>query len=463
MRKTAKKPWSGRFRKETAKEVEEFTASIAFDKRLYRADIEGSIAHAKALAMAKVITREEAREIVNGLVEVLKEIEKGEFPFDPSLEDIHMNIEHRLHEKIGPIAGKLHTGRSRNDQVALDLRLYLRHEIKEVLGLVKELQAALLEVAEKNRDTIMPGYTHLQRAQPTLFAHHLLAYFEMLERDRGRLGDCSRRVSVMPLGSGALAGSAFPIDRDYMAKLLDFPEVSKNSIDAVSDRDFVLEFLASSSLVMMHLSRLAEEIILWSSVEFGFIELDDAYSTGSSMMPQKKNPDVAELCRAKTGRVYGALFSLFTTMKGLPLSYNRDLQEDKEPLFDVIDTVKACLRVFPPMLKSMRVSQERMRQAAQDGFLNATDLADYLALKGLPFRQAHEVVGRIVLHCVKNGKSIEDLPLRELRRFSPLFNEDVYQFLSLEACIDRRCAVGGTARKNVRRALRAARKRLLLD
>jgi len=457
----AKKPWAGRFTKGTAKVVEEYTASVTFDKRLYRADIEGSIAHAKALAKAKVITEEEAREIVSGLVEILKEIERGEFIFNPSLEDIHMNIERRLEEKIGLAAGKLHTARSRNDQVALDLRLYLRKEIQEIMGLVRGLQATLVELAEKHLDIAMPGYTHLQRAQPVLFAHHLLAYFEMIDRDQQRLADCYKRVNIMPLGSGALAGIPFPIDRKYIARLLDFPEVSQNSIDAVSDRDFVAEFLAASSILMMHLSRLAEEIILWSSVEFGFIELDDAFATGSSMMPQKKNPDVAELARGKVGRVYGSLLSLLTTLKGLPLSYNRDLQEDKEPLFDAVDTVKASLRVLAPLLRTLKVHPERMRVAAQEGFLNATDLADYLVGKGMPFRQAHEVVGKIVLWCMKKGKKIEGLPLKELHKFSPLIGGDLYDFLSLEACINRRQAIGGTATENVRKALKSAKKRLL--
>lgn len=457
----AKKPWAGRFTKGTAKVVEEYTASVTFDKRLYRADIEGSIAHAKALAKAKVITKEEAREIVSGLVEILKEIERGEFIFNPSLEDIHMNIERRLEEKIGLAAGKLHTARSRNDQVALDLRLYLRHEIQEIMGLARGLRATLVELAEKHLDSVMPGYTHLQRAQPVLFAHHLLAYFEMMDRDQQRLADCYKRVNIMPLGSGALAGTPFPIDRKYIARLLNFPEVSRNSIDAVSDRDFVAEFLAASSILMMHLSRLAEEIILWSSVEFGFIELDDAFATGSSMMPQKKNPDVAELARGKVGRVYGSLLSLLTTLKGLPLSYNRDLQEDKEPLFDAVDTVKASLRVLAPLLRTLKVHPERMRVAAQEGFLNATDLADYLVGKGMPFRQAHEVVGKIVLWCMKKGKKIEGLPLKELHKFSPLIGRDLYDFLSLEACINRRQAIGGTATENVRKALKSAKKRLL--
>ncbi|MBI5167123.1 MAG: argininosuccinate lyase [candidate division NC10 bacterium] len=457
----AKKPWAGRFTKGTAKVVEEYTASVTFDKRLYRADIEGSIAHAKALAKAKVITKEEAREIVSGLVEILKEIERGEFIFNPSLEDIHMNIERRLEEKIGLAAGKLHTARSRNDQVALDLRLYLRHEIQEIMGLARGFRATLVELAEKHLDSVMPGYTHLQRAQPVLFAHHLLAYFEMMDRDQQRLADCYKRVNIMPLGSGALAGTPFPIDRKYIARLLNFPEVSRNSIDAVSDRDFVAEFLAASSILMMHLSRLAEEIILWSSVEFGFIELDDAFATGSSLMPQKKNPDVAELARGKVGRVYGSLLSLLTTLKGLPLSYNRDLQEDKEPLFDAVDTVKASLRVLAPLLRTLKVHPERMRVAAQEGFLNATDLADYLVGKGMPFRQAHEVVGKIVLRCMKKGKKIEGLPLKELHKFSPLIGRDLYDFLSLEACINRRQAIGGTATENVRKALKSAKKRLL--
>ncbi|MFN3477388.1 MAG: argininosuccinate lyase [Candidatus Methylomirabilales bacterium] len=457
----SEKLWGGRFKEEPHPLAEAYTASIHFDKRLARYDLEGSLAHVKMLVKSGIIGEDEAERIIKGLEEIKGEIERGEFPFDPAFEDIHLNIERRLIEKIGEVGGKLHTARSRNDQIALDLRLYLREEMGEIQRLIRNLQEVLVEQAEANLDLVMPGYTHLQRAQPVLLAHHLLAYFEMLDRDRERFADCFRRVDVLPLGSGALAGAGFPIDRDYVAELLGFSAISANSIDAVSDRDFVVEFLAASSILMMHLSRLSEELTLWASAEFGFIELPDAFTTGSSMMPQKKNPDVAELCRGKTGRVYGALFALLTLLKGLPLSYNRDLQEDKEPLFDTVDTVKATLRVFQEMLRAVRFNGDRMREAALAGFLNATDVADYLVEKGMPFRQAHEVVGRLVQECLKQKKRIEELPLEELKRFSPLFEEDVYPFITLEACLERCRSFGGTAKGRVVEALRAARRRCL--
>jgi len=456
-----KKPWGGRFKGKTDQSVEAFSESVSFDHRLAPYDIQGSIAHARMLGETGIIPASEAHEIISGLREIASEIEAGKFVFDPVLEDVHMNIEARLIEKVGEVGGRLHTARSRNDQVALDVRLYLREEIDACCSSIRSLQAAILRIAEGNLETIVPGYTHTQRAQPILLAHHLLAYWEMLQRDHERLSDCHRRGNVLPLGAGALAGVTFPIDPDYVAKLLHFPRVASNSLDAVSDRDFSLEFLGAASILMMHLSRLSEEIVLWSSAEFGFFELPDSFATGSSMMPQKKNPDVPELVRGKSGRVFGSLISLLTTMKGLPLSYNRDLQEDKEPLFDAVDTIKACLKILSEMLPRIKIHPERMRQAAEEGFLNATDLADYLAGKGLPFRSAHEVVGKIISFCLKKGKpKIEDLSLKELKCFSPLFSQDVFPFVSLEACISRRRSPGGTSKKQVIAALKAAREAL---
>ena len=458
---TAKKNklWGGRFRSETADSVVAFTASIAVDSRLYRHDIMGSIAHAKMLAKQRIIPSRDARKIVRGLEKIQREIDSGKFAFSPADEDIHMNIERRLTELIGPAGGKLHTARSRNDQVALDMRLYLRDEVKIITASLHALQLELAKSAKKYLDVIMPGYTHLQRAQPVLFSHHLLAYFDMFERDRERLAGCLERINVLPLGSGALAGTTFPIDRRYVAKLLGFPRVSKNSIDAVSDRDFLLEFLASSSILFVHLSRLADELVLWSTQEFGFVELPDGYCTGSSMMPQKKNPDVLELIRGKTGRVFGHLQALLTIMKRLPLAYNRDLQEDKVPLFDTADTVKASVKIMREIVAGMKVMPERMLDAAQDGFMNATDLADYLAARGLPFRAAHQVVGRVVQFCMTKAKRIEELSLAELRRFSDRIEKDVYEYLSADAAVDRRRASGGTARKNVVRRLKELRMR----
>ncbi|MBI3989996.1 MAG: argininosuccinate lyase [candidate division NC10 bacterium] len=461
VREGKKKPWGGRFAGKTHRLVERYTASIHFDRRLYRHDIQGSIAHAKALARAGLLEKIELEKIVVGLKEIEQEIERGDFPFDPALEDIHMNIEHRLIQKVGEVGGKLHGARSRNDQIALDLRLYLREEIQAIQEPIRSFQRALVGCAEANLDIIMPGYTHLQRAQPVLLAHHLLAYFEMFERDRERLSDCQKRVNILPLGSGALAGVSLPLDRSYVARLLQFPTLSQNSIDAVSDRDFIVEFLAAVSILQMHLSRFSEELILWASAEFGFITLPDAFATGSSMMPQKKNPDVAELCRGKTGRVYGALMAMLAILKGLPLSYNRDLQEDKEPLFDAVDAVKASLEILTALFTRLTFNRERLREAAEEGLLNATDAADYLALKGMPFRKAHEVVGRLVRSCLEKGKRLEDVSLEEFRRFSPLFDKDILRFLSLEACVDRRKGIGGTARRSVVRAIRQAKKRLV--
>ena len=454
------KPWAGRFRARTHPAVERFTASVHFDRRLAPYDIQGSLAHARMLAKCGILARAEAEAILRGLRAILREVERGTFPWDPSLEDVHMNIEARLVRKIGAAGGKLHTARSRNDQVALDLRLYLRDQIQILRRLVRGLQGVLLAAARTHLDVILPGYTHLQPAQPILLAHHLLAYFEMLQRDRERLADCLDRVNVLPLGAGALAGTTFPIDPHYVAGLLGFPRVAANSLDAVADRDFVAEFLACAALLMMHLSRLGEEIVLWASAEFGFVVLPDALATGSSMMPQKKNPDVAELARGKAGRVYGALVGILTVLKGLPLSYNRDLQEDKEGLFDAVDTAQGTVAVMAELLKGVRFRPDRMRAAAAGQYLNATDAADYLAAQGLPFRTAHAVVGRLVRHCLDRGCPIEALPLEALRRFSPSFGRDVYEYLTLEACVARRASPGGTAPAAVRRALRAAANRL---
>ncbi len=450
-----KKAWGGRFAQAAHPLMEEFTASIAFDKRLAPYDIQGSIAHCQMLMKQKLLSRAEAEKIIKGLRAVERKITQGRFVLSPVDEDIHMAIERSLIEKVGPVGGKLHTARSRNDQVVLDVRLYLRDEIEAICDLLGQLQKGLAGMAKQHLDVVMPGYTHLQRAQPVLFSHHLLAYYEMLGRDRERLAECRQRVNVLPLGAGALAGTTLAIDRHYVAKLLGFPRVSKNSIDTVSDRDFVAEFLSDCALLSMHLSRLAEELVLWASSEFAFIELPEAFATGSSMMPQKKNPDVPELIRGKTGRVYGHLISLLTTLKGLPLSYNRDLQEDKEPLFDTIDTVRQTLHILIVMLPQIKVKKERMTKAALGGLTLATDVADYLVEKGLPFRQAHEVVGRIVRYCLQQEKGLEELTLEEFHRFSPLFAQDLFSRLTLQAAVDRRRSIGGTARTSVKRRLRA--------
>ena len=451
------KLWGGRFTGGTAASVEAFTASIDIDARLYRHDIRGSIAHARMLAKQRIIPAGDARKIVRGLQAVEREIDDGKFKFSQADEDIHMNIERRLTELIGPAGGKLHTARSRNDQVALDMRLYLRDEVKNIIAGLQALRLELARAAKKNLDVIMPGYTHLQRAQPVLLPHHLLAYVEMFERDSERFDDCLERINVLPLGSGALAGTTFPIDRAYVAKLLEFPRVSKNSIDAVSDRDFLLEFLAAASILFVHLSRLAEELVLWSSQEFGFIELPDGYCTGSSMMPQKKNPDVPELIRGKTGRVFGHLHALLTIMKGLPLAYNRDLQEDKVPLFDTVDTVEASVKIMGEVIAGMKVRSERMLAAVKDGYMNATDLADYLVERGVAFREAHEVAGKVVQYCLAQKRRIEELSLAELTRFSSKFEKNVYRYISAEAVVGRRRASGGTARRNVVRRLKELR------
>ncbi|MCU0561274.1 MAG: argininosuccinate lyase [Desulfobacterales bacterium] len=456
----ADKLWDGRFSSGTAEVVERFTASIDVDRRLYRYDIEGSIAHSRMLAKTGILAAAEAEAIVAGLEQVRAEIESGGFVFDPRLEDIHMHIESRLTEIVGPAARKVHTGRSRNDQVALDLRLYLRDALEQTRLRLIALERVLIALARAHIDVILPGYTHLQRAQPVLLAHHFMAYVEMFARDRERFADCRRRTEVMPLGSAALAGTTFPIDRAYAAGLLGFPEVSANSLDAVSDRDFVIEFLAAAGLCMMHLSRLSEELVLWSSAEFGFIELPDSFATGSSIMPQKKNPDVAELVRGKTGRVYGHLMGQLTLMKGLPLSYNRDLQEDKAALFDAVDTLCACLEVTAHMLPGIEVRRERMAAAAEQGYLNATDLADYLVRQGLAFREAHHVVGRAVREALAAGRELHELALAELQAHSPLIGADVFDHLRTREVVDRRSCPGGTGRSAVLAAIAAAEQRL---
>jgi len=446
----------GRFQKAADKLVAEYTSSIPFDWRLYRQDIAGSIAHAMMLAKQGIIASREAEIITQGLESIKEEIEQGKFQFKSELEDIHMAIEARLIEKVGEVGGKLHTARSRNDQVALDLRLFAKEAISGTLTGLREFQRALVGMAEASKAVILPGYTHLQSAQPVLLAHHLLAYFEMLQRDVDRFNDCLKRTDVMPLGSGALAGVTYDIDREFLAGELGFSQVSRNSIDAVSDRDFVLEYEAAASVCMMHLSRLAEEITLWSSSEFNFIELDEAYATGSSIMPQKKNPDVAELARGKTGRVYGRLMALLTTMKALPIAYNRDLQEDKEGLFDTVDTLLSTLEVFTGMVATLRVKAERMRQAAEQGYILATDLADYLVGKGEAFRTAHDIVARLVAYAVEKGKTFSKLSLDEYKGFSPLFTEDVYS-VTVESSIAARDVAGGTAPARVEQALANAR------
>ena len=439
------KLWGGRFRKETDSLVNDFNSSIQFDCRMYREDIQGSLAHAKMLAEQGIISQEDLKQIRQGLESILADVEAGKIEFTAENEDIHMNVEALLTERIGAAGKRLHTARSRNDQVAVDLRLYLRREIEEIIGQILDLQHVILMQAERHQNTVMPGYTHLQRAQPISFAQHLLAYGEQFRRDVERLVDCRRRMNVCPLGSGALAGTTYPIDRWATARTLGFDRPCSNSLDGVSDRDYALELMGGLSILMMHLSRFSEEIILWCSWEFKFIELDDAYSTGSSIMPQKKNPDVAELVRGKTGRVYGDLMGLLTTMKGLPLAYNKDMQEDKEPVFDAVDTVKMCLPVFTGMLSTMRVLPEKMRRAAGGGFINATDCADYLAKKGMPFRDAYTTVGNLVYYCGQQGKLLEELTLDELRDISPLFEEDVYEALRLETCMGQRSSYGGPA------------------
>ena len=439
------KLWAGRFQKETDALVNDFNSSISFDARMYREDITGSIAHAAMLGRQGIIKEHEAEKIIDGLKAILADIEAGQVEFSLENEDIHMNIETILTQRIGDTGKRLHTARSRNDQVAVDFRMYVRKEIQAIIGLILDLEKVLVRKAEANLDTVMPGYTHLQRAQPTTFAHAMMAYANMFKRDVTRLEDCLARMDECPLGAGALATSTYPVDRFQTAQALGFSKPTDNSLDSVSDRDFALEFLSACSILMMHLSRFSEEIILWCSWEFKFVELDDAYSTGSSIMPQKKNPDVAELVRGKTGRVYGDLMSLLTVMKGLPLAYNKDMQEDKEPVFDAIDTVEMCLPVFAAMLDTMTVRTDNMRKAAGHGFINATDCADYLTKKGMPFRDAYTVTGHLVAQCTAQGKTLEELTLEELKAVSPLFEQDVYDALNLENCMALRSSYGGPA------------------
>ncbi len=454
------KPWAGRFTAPTDAFVEAFTASVGFDRRLYRHDIAGSIAHARMLAHVGVLTEEECRQIVAGLEAIRGEIERGEFTWSTALEDVHMNIEARLTERIGDVGKKLHTGRSRNDQVATDIRLYLRDEIRELARELRRLQEGLLGLAEAEAETIMPGFTHLQTAQPVTFGHHMLAWLEMLMRDQARLQEAYTRVNVMPLGAAALAGTTYPIDREFTARELGFDAICENSLDAVSDRDFAIDLLATCSTLMMHLSRFSEELVLWSSAQFDFVDLGDSFCTGSSIMPQKKNPDVPELVRGKTGRIYGHLMSLLTLMKSQPLAYNKDNQEDKEPLFDTLDNVKGCLRLFADMMPQITVKRENLREAARRGFSTATDLADYLVRKGVPFRDAHEIVGKAVRYGIDNKKDLSEMSLDELRRFSDVIAEDVFDVLTLEGSVAARDHLGGTAPKQVRAAVQRARKRL---
>jgi argininosuccinate lyase len=448
------KAWAGRFREKTDRLVEAFTRSVTVDCRLYGEDIAGSIAHCKTLEKARVLTRAETRAIVRGLEAVKRELDRGQFVFSPQDEDIHMAIERRLTEMIGPLGGKLHTGRSRNDQVALDIRLYLRAQLDELQRQLTEFQRVLVAQAAANRTRMMPGYTHLQRAQPVLFAHHLLAYVEMLERDKGRLRDARGRLNVMPLGSGALAGTNYPVNRRYTAELLGFPAVTLNSMDAVSDRDFMIEVASALSIVMMHLSRLSEELIVWASQEFQFVDLPDAFCTGSSMMPQKKNPDVPELVRGKTGRVYGHLVNLLTLLKALPLSYNRDLQEDKPALFDALDTVTASLQVMTELMRRLKVNGAALTRALQGGGLLATELADYLVMRGIPFREAHGITGRIVRAALDGGRDITAFSLKELQTFCERIDKTVFSWLTTVAAIDHKGQIGGTARRRVEQRIK---------
>ncbi|OLO40251.1 argininosuccinate lyase [Alkalihalophilus pseudofirmus] len=450
------KLWGGRFTKTAEEWVDEFGASIGFDQLLVEEDIEGSLAHVKMLGKCGILAEDEVEKITEGLQKILAKAQNSELEYSVQNEDIHLNVEKFLIDEIGPVGGKLHTGRSRNDQVATDMHLYLRKQIEEILSEIKSLQHALVEQGKHHIETLIPGYTHLQRAQPVSFAHHLMAYFWMLERDFNRFSDSLKRVNISPLGAGALAGTTFPIDRHYSAELLGFDGIYENSLDAVSDRDFILEFLSGSSIMMMHLSRLCEEIILWSSQEFRFIELDDAFATGSSIMPQKKNPDMAELIRGKTGRVYGSLFSLLTILKGLPLAYNKDMQEDKEGMFDAVTTVKGSLKIFTGMIETMTVNTDVMEQATHSDFSNATELADYLASKGMPFRDAHEVVGKLVLHCIQQGHYLLDLPFAEYKEASSLFEEDIYEVLQPKTVVARRNSAGGTGFAQVQIAIEKA-------
>ncbi len=450
------KLWGGRFTKQTDKLVEEYTASISFDQQLATEDILGSIAHVTMLGKQGILPQADVETIKDGLRQVHDKIKRGEVEFSISDEDIHMNVEKNLIELIGPVGGKLHTGRSRNDQVATDMHIYLRARVVEFVGDLIKLQEALIEQAKVNTETIVPGYTHLQRAQPILFAHHLMAYVSMFSRDAERLMDSYKRIDTLPLGAGALAGTTFPIDRHFVAEQLGFGRVYENSLDSVSDRDFIVEFLSHASLIMTHLSRMSEELVLWMSTEFRFVELDDAFCTGSSIMPQKKNPDVAELVRGKTGRVYGNLVGLLTVLKALPLAYNKDMQEDKEGMFDTVKTLQGALQLFAPMIATMKVNKDRMREAVNTDFSNATDIADYLVNKGLPFRQAHEVIGKTVLYCIQQNKFLLDLTIEEYKQFSELFEADIYHVLQPETVVNARNVFGGTATVQVEAAIARA-------
>lgn len=452
------KLWKGRFSKASTSSADEFNASIEFDQRMYREDIAGSIAHAQMLGKQGIITEEESQLIVKTLKEILADIEAGKIEFTIESEDIHMNIETVLTERIGDTGKKLHTARSRNDQVAVDIRLYMKKETAAIDALLQELMDALEKLAEEHTDTVMPGYTHLQRAQPVTLAYHLLAYYQMFSRDKERFADCLARIDRLPLGSGALAGTTYNTDRDFLAEKLGFASVLPNGMDAVADRDFAIEFIDCCAIAMMHLSRFCEELILWSSVEFSFIEMDDAYSTGSSIMPQKKNPDMAELIRGKTGRVYGDLISLLTICKGLPLAYNKDLQEDKLPVFDAADTLKASLGIFTEMILTMKVRKENMESAAKYGYMNATDAADYLVSKGIPFRDCHEIIGKIVLYCIGKGIAIEEMTMEEFKSFSEKFEEDIYEKIAIRSCIKAKKSKGSTSFESVKEQLRAIQK-----
>lgn len=447
------KMWAGRFAKELNKEADDFNSSIHFDCKMYKQDINGSMKHAMMLAMQDIISQDDCDKIIEGLQSILDDLNSGELGFDMNAEDIHMFVESELTKRIGDVGKRLHTARSRNDQVAVDIRLYLRDETNEIISLIKNLLAAILSVAENNKSTILPGYTHLQRAQPITFAHHLLAYAMMFIRDIGRLEDALKRMNYSPLGSCAISGTTYNTNREFEAEQLGFDGITLNSIDGVSDRDFCVELMSAFSTVMMHLSRFSEEIILWSSWEFKFIELDDSFTTGSSIMPQKKNPDMAELVRGKTGRVYGDLFTMLTVLKGIPLAYNKDMQEDKECIFDSIATVKQCLKVFAPMIETMHVIKENMYAAAQGGFINATDLADYLTKKGLPFRSAYKLVGQIVAYCIENGLVLETMPLEKYKEFSELFESDLFNEISLETCVSKRISAGGTGPDSVEKQI----------
>ena len=456
--KKMKKLWGGRFKKNINKEMEKFISSLSFDKKLVKYDLLGSIAHSQMLGKCKIITKEERNKIVEGLKQILKEVQEGKVKIiTREAEDIHSWVENKLKEKIGAVAGKLHIARSRNDQIAFDERMYLKEEVLKIRDLLKDLQKSLLITAQENLGIIMPGYTHLQHAQPLLFSHHLMAYFYMFERDKGRMQDLNKRVDILPLGSAALAGTSFPIDREYVAKELNFGMISENSLDAVSDRDYILEFLSASAILMMHLSRLSEEIILWSSKEFNFIELDDSFCTGSSIMPQKKNPDAAELIRGKTGRIYGNMINLFTVMKALPLAYNHDMQEDKEPLFDTVSTLEKSLSLLSKMIETMQANKEKMETSTKGDFSTATELADYLVKKGLSFREAHKLVGGMVIYCLENKKYLEDLTLTELNSFHEDFNEDTLKILKPQSAVEAKNSYGGTSLKRVKKSIQKAK------